>query len=443
MLKLTIGNSECKLEGLSISQHKELKELLSYTLNPQASYFSGGYGPKKQSLLTNSGSFPTGLLYITKEYLHLLKVTYALDDTRTRPTPTPSLFDLSLSFEPYPEQIAAAQAVKDYSRGIIVAPTGVGKSVICSLIINKLQVRTLVVVPSLELKRQLTEGLKEAFGSDKVGKGKPIFVQNVDSIDIKDSSHGYDCVIIDEFHHSGAKTYRKLNKHAWSKVYYKVGLTATPFRSQDNERILLESVLSKVIYKIDYKDAVRSGYIAPIEAYYVDLPKQRVTGTNWASVYSQLVVNNETRNNIIAQLLRALNQEGISSLCLVKEIKHGEILKDLTDGWFANGENEDTPHYITLFNITKLKVLIGTSGVLGEGIDTKPCEYVIIAGLGKSKNAFMQQVGRSFRKFSGKDTGKIILFKDTSHKWTKDHFKAQCKYLLEEYNVVPTELKLD
>ena len=42
------------------------------------------------------------------------------------------------------------------------------------------------------------------------------------------------------------------------------------------------------------------------------------------------------------------------------------------------------------FNMGEIKTLIGTTGVVGEGVDTRPTEYVIIAGLGKSKPAFMQ-----------------------------------------------------
>ena len=84
------------------------------------------------------------------------------------------------------------------------------------------------------------------------------------------------------------------------------------------------------------------------------------------------------------------------TLTLVKEINHGKALSVLSDSPFSNGEDEESRKYIELFKEARIKTLIGTTGVLGEGVDTKPAEYVIIAGLGKSKNAFMQQVGRGF-----------------------------------------------
>lgn len=444
-MKIVVGNSECQIQDLPMDLHKSLAKELSYTVDPQANYFGGGYRPRHISLLTKKAEFPTGLLYLVNKWAKKNNQPIITIDKRTVPKAHHGLFKLKAGHPPYPEQKAAVEAAKAFKRGIICAPTGCGKSYIITLIIESLQVPTLIVVPSLELKRQLTHTLSDAFGSNKVGSykdSKSIAVENVDALDLEQNSF-YDCVIIDEFHHSAASTYRKLNKKAWNTIYYKFGLTATPFRSQDNERLLLESVLSQVIYKIDYKTAVTAGYIVPLEAYYIEIPPiTEIQGnpTSWPSMYSELVVNNKTRNKIISELLVKLHVNNLSTLCIVKEINHGEILAEQSNIDFANGINEYTPELIRGFNKEHITGLIGTSGILGEGIDTKPCEYVIIAGLGKSKNAFMQQCGRAFRRYKNKESAKVIIFKDTSHKWTLTHFKTQCKILLEEYGIKPIKL---
>lgn len=440
-IKLFIDNSECRIEGLNIQQHDALKELLSYETEPQLNYHTRKYFKTQKFLIDKHGKFPTGLLYLVDSFLAQNGIIAMRRDFRKKPQ-SGTLFKLNLSLSPYPEQVAAAKTCKEHSRGIVVAPTGVGKSLIASLIINELQVRTLVVVPSLELKRQLSKSLAEAFGSSIVGEGLPIWVENVDALDTKTCITGYDCVIIDEFHHSGAATYRKLNKKAWSKVYFKIGLTATPHRSRDTERLLLESVLSKVIYRIDYQTAVRKDYIVPMEAYHYELPKTPYEGYTWAEVYKELVVNNSSRNGIISSLMRSLIEAKIPTLCLVKEISHGEVISELSGAPFANGLNEDTPNLIKAFNRGKIPCLIGTTGILGEGVDTKPAEFIIVAGLGKSRNSLMQQFGRGFRKYPNKGSCKVILFHDRSHKWTKEHFKTQVKILLEEYNIESVRLSL-
>lgn len=449
-MKLTIGNSTCRLEGFTEKQYKQMRELCSYRISAQAEFYTGGHRSPKRYLMTPRGNFPSGLLYLIENYIKKHQLKPQVVDTRQRPKGLGTVFRLDLGYLPYTEQQEAAEACLREGRGMVVAPTGVGKTTIAALIINKLQVKTLVVVPTLGLKAQVTSDLSKAFPNTRVGSLASfanIAVENVDALDPRKPLKGYDCVIIDEIHHSGAKTYRKLNRKAWEGVYYKLGLTATPFRSQENERLLMESVLSKVIYRIEYLDAVKKGYIVPMEAYYYELPvdtaqAEDLEGRPWATVYSTLVVNNAPRNYLIIGLLTRLAARDYSSLCLVKEIRHGENLTSLVNLPFVKGENTDNREKILEFNLGEINTLTATTGVMGEGIDTKPAEFIIIAGLGKSKNAFMQQVGRGFRRYPGKESCKIILFYDKTHKFTRRHFKAQVKYLREEYGIVPVKLEL-
>lgn len=427
-MRLVVGNSYSQLVGMDAVHYSNLRKVLSYVTD----HYQGRYN--RRYLIDAKGQFPTGLLYIVVQYLGVQAPTTAIEDTRGVPTSSLHL-PLNLPFQPYPEQLEAARMAAIKGRGIICAPTGVGKSAIIALLIHQLQVPTLVVVPSLELKRQLSESLKEIFGSLT-----SIRVENIDALDPKKPVKGIDCLIIDEYHHSAAKTYRDLNKKAWTGIYHRFGLTATPFRTQDNERLLLESILSEVVYRIDYSTAVEKGYICPVEAYFVELPKTTVQGYSWAEVYKELVTNNQPRNQIIRDQLISMDQAGISALCLVKEIAHGEQICKGTSLKFANGLSEDTKQLISDFNNRKINVLVGTTGILGEGIDTKPAEYVVIAGLGKSKGQFMQQVGRAVRRYPGKDTAKVILFRDPSHRWTTSHFRAQVKVLKDEYGVKPVAL---
>ncbi len=336
---------------------------------------------------------------------------------------------------PYKCQIDAVNTATREGKGIIVMPTGTGKSITMALLIHSLQVKTLVVVPSVNLKTQLMTCFTQLFGSLK-----NITVENIDSKALK-TQGDYDCLIIDEAHHVAAATYKKLNMKAWNNIYYRFFFTATPFRSRDEENIVFESIAGKVIYRLPYKESVQEGLIVPLEAYYIDLPVSKTKASTWAGVYKELVVDNKYRNQVTLDLLGRLHANNCATLCLVKEIKHGE---NLSQGLiaFANGQDGFSNTLIQGFNQARLTTLIGTTGVLGEGVDTKPAEYIIIAGLGKSKNAFMQQVGRGFRRYGEKTSCKIILFRDASHKWTLNHFRAQCKVLRDEYGVKPVKLEI-
>ena len=310
-------------------------------------------------------------------------------------------------------------------------PTGTGKSFVIRLLIERFKLRTLVVVPSLEIKRQMTETLA----------GLPnVEIHNIDSLLSKNRTD-FDMLIIDEAHHTAAKTYQKLNKKAWVNIYYRFFLTATPFRNDNEETLLFESIAGEVIYKLNYRDAISRGYIVPVDAYYIETPKQATEAYTYAQVYSQLVVRNAIRNGILATIIRNLKDSGVSTLILVKEIVHGELLSTLTGVPFVNGEDEYSRRYIADFNSKALGCLIGTIGVMGEGVDSRPCEVVVIAGLGKARSQFMQQVGRAVRRYEGKESAKVILIQDKSHKFLTRHFRAQCAILFEEYGIKPTKLE--
>ena len=430
-MKLIIGNSISKLEELTDKQVKLVKEALSYT---DGNFFGGGNRFAKKCLINRRGEFPSGLLSRVQELFK--NEQYVTLDTRKRPQPQGKLFNLSPQVTPYPAQQNAVAACIKRLGGICSMPTGSGKSITMALLINSLQLKTLIVVPNLELKRQLTSSFKSLFGSlDN------ITIENIDSSKL-DKATNYDVLILDEAHHAAAKTYRKLNVKAWKNIYHRFSFTATPFRSKDEETLLFNSICGDVIYELGYKEAVESGYIVPVEAYYVELPKQQMKGNplSWHSVNSELCILNNHRNQAVLNLMAAFYPS--PTLVLVKEIKHGNILSLSSEVPFANGEAENTRQLILEFCLGEHKTLIGTSGVIGEGVDTKPAEFVILAGGGKSKNQFMQQVGRVLRVYPGKETGKVILFKDSSHKWLLAHYKACVKILKDEYGIIPVKLEI-
>ena len=430
---IEVGNSFSSIRGLTQTVFNRLRKVLSYT--PDTGYYSG-LPPRPKYLIDAKGHFPTGLLVKVEGFFKSNTIAYRIDDKRTLPRPSGSTFELNLGArKPYKDQLSALDAAVKHGRGIISMPTGSGKSVVIALIAHHFKLRTLIVVPSLEIKRQLQADLLSILGPQA-----PVVVENIDSSALR-SNPGYDCLIIDEAHHVAAKTYHKLNKTAWQGVYHRFFLTATPYRNLEEEQLLFEAIAGQKIFELSYKDAIARGYIVPVEAYYLEVPKQTTEATTWASVYSELVVKNATRNLMVAELLGTLQATGISTLCLVKEIAHGETLSALIGVPFANGQDEDSRRFVTMFNRNEIPALIGTTGILGEGVDTRPCEYVIVAGLGKAKSAFMQQVGRGVRTFPGKESCKVILIKDRSHKFCLRHFNEQVKILKEELGVITVKLE--
>lgn len=425
MITIKQGNSYSTIKGLQPSDEKRLRESLSYIVGGSSSYFSG-YGPRRRSLLSKKGEFPTGLLHRVKTFLDSNNLVNSVITAVKYPRP----HSTAKLIEGYSWQTEAVEKALIERRGIISAPTGTGKSRAIQMLANQLGLRTLVVVPSLEIKRQLADVLADL---------PNVIVENIDS-KLLSKINNVDVLIIDEAHHAAAKTYHKLNRTAWKGISYRFFFTATPFRNDNEETLLFESIAGRIIFKLSYTTAIKQGYIAPVEAYYFESLKQSTDAYTYPQVYKELVVYNQARNALIATLMNRLKDS--STLILVKEIQHGIELSAITGVPFVCGEDEESRAFINQFNNNQIKQLIGTTGVIGEGVDTKPCEYVIIAGLGKAKSQFMQQVGRAVRVFPGKESAKIIIIKDNSHRFTIRHFNAQKKILIDEYRVNPVKLHL-
>lgn len=410
--------------------------LLSYEVGTQAAFFAGGRPPARRSLLGKKGDFPTGLLPRVLQFIVDKQLQFDFKDLRRQPKASGAKIRHRVH-TPYPAQTAAVEAATEAHRGCISMPTGTGKSLVIAMLAAKFGVKTLVVVPSLEIKRQLEESLQAMANHPEM-----IQVENIDSKALTRPTTA-DCLIIDEAHHVAARTYQKLNKSVWQGIYYRFFLTATPFRNKAEENLLFESIAGSLIYSLSYKEAIKEEYIVPVDAYYIEIPKTKNDYYTWAEVYSKLVVKNDIRNAHIVSLLKALHGYNKATLCLVKEVAHGKLLSEATGYPFVNGTDEESRQYIEQFNKGQIKVLIGTTGILGEGVDTKPAEFIVIAGLGKAKSAFMQQIGRGVRKYPGKDSAKIIIFKDPSHKFTTRHFNEQKKILMDEYGVEPARMEFE
>lgn len=430
MITITIGNSYSTIKGLSVAQEKELQKELSYVVGGSGAYYTG-FGPKRRSLFTKKGSFPTGLLERVKAHLIKHKLPVIVDKTKLN-VPYNKHWPYGMYEDAYEWQRKALNAAYSNHRGAIRAPTGTGKSRAMGMIAEAFGCSTLWVVPSLEIKKQTIEAW---------GHLKNVTITNIDDKKLEKLTD-FDMLLIDECHGVAAKQYHKLNKTAWTGIFYRYSFSATPFRNDDEETILYESIAGQEIYSLSYADAVKNKYIVPLESYYIESPKQITDAYTYAQVYSELIVKNTAKNTMLAKLLTSLHSSGKSTLCLVKEIAHGEALQELTGLPFVNGQDTDSRKYIKRFNEGALKVLIGTTGVLSEGVDTRACEYVVIAGSGKAKSQFMQACGRGMRNFPGKESAKVILVKDKSHRFLTRHFSAQVKILLAEYGAIPVKLEV-
>lgn len=305
-----------------------------------------------------------------------------------------------------------------------------GKTMVVSKMIWDLGVNTLVITPNKSITDNMMSTLKHHFGKGKVEKlttktkkiKKPINVVNIQAL-VKINPNvlkDIDAVFIDEFHHAAADTYREVNLKHLKNCYYRIGVTATNFRN-DGADMALESVLSNVLYTYTIKQAIKEGYLVKPEFEIVDT--EVWDDGNYQETYKSAIVENEARNNLIADIAKEEFENNKHIIILVQQIEHGEKLQKMLEGSeFIHGNVKDLDREKLMENFRKGKyrILIGTS-VIGEGVDLPIADTLIMAGGGKAKSQVLQNVGRVLRTFKGKLSALIIDFTDEGSRWLTEH----------------------
>ena len=154
-------------------------------------------------------------------------------------------------------------------RGVVVLPTGAGKTVVAYDAIARLGVRTLVVVPTIDLLRQWRAGLAERLGMPPeqvgaIGGGErvtgPLTVITYDSAAMpRRRLDGYGLLIFDEVHHLPAQTYRAIA--AKCAAPWRLGLSATLERS-DGLHAELDTLIGALVFERDAETLAAARHIA-------------------------------------------------------------------------------------------------------------------------------------------------------------------------------------
>lgn len=163
--------------------------------------------------------------------------------------------------QPRPYQTEAVNAWFDAGRrGVIVLPTGAGKSYVARRIIDRLDRSALVVVPTLDLMNQWYDGLLAAFTLDDVGllgggyhDVRPLTVTTYDSASLHMDRYGdrFGLIVFDEVHHLPGPT--RLRAAASAIAPFRLGLTATPER-QDGRETALDDAVGPIVYRRGIKE---------------------------------------------------------------------------------------------------------------------------------------------------------------------------------------------
>ena len=449
-----VFNDLIKISNLDKSIESEIKTKLTYIdkskeyqmrrmqKNPFARN-SEAYAQLAKELKGNLWEKDGNTLIVPSGFLHLIK-TYVENviDYRKDTGPSISLPWISSSYSvqlrDYQHE-AVEEAIANY-RGIINLATGLGKTKSAIYLIRQLKRNTLVVCPSKSIALQFYTELVEAFGKSKIGfigngKYKPstVTVGIAASVcnrvnDIKALDLGV--IIFDETHHTPANTFYSIAEGLGTvgRIY---GLTATAFRS-DGKDLLIHAACGDILVQRDVSWGVRNGWLS--QPYFI-VRNVNTTGHDFKDdklkSYKEHVLKSKDMNDRLVSDIKAFMSAGKFVLVLVDQIEHGDLLASSTGAAFANGRDKGSDALISTFNSGKIQALIATDGLVGEGVDTKNVEVLIIANFIASKSAVLQAVGRGLRKTANKNTCIILDYIPKGSTMLTRHANQRIAYYLE------------
>ena len=323
-------------------------------------------------------------------------------------------------------------------KALVVMATGLGKSMVANqLIANELRrnpgQEVLVVADKVQLVRQLEisswpqipKNVSTHLWADREKpsyRGGVVFAtwQSLAAarMNEEDLQSRYGLIIVDEAHRAPAQGYSLLLREL--DPNFLVGLTATPWRSDDNS---IEDVFGEPAYTFGLIEGMQRGFLAQVDY------RMLTDGIDWDQVSRAteqgLTVKDLNRHLLIPErdlgIVQTVCQklaelEKPQGLAFCRSIEHADRLLELfkSEGIRSAVLHSRLPREIKFKNLAdfrqgKLELLLSID-MLNEGIDLPEVNLVAFMRVTHSRKVFVQQLGRGLRISPDKNVVLVLDF---------------------------------
>ncbi|MEN8133245.1 MAG: DEAD/DEAH box helicase family protein [Pseudomonadota bacterium] len=315
-----------------------------------------------------------------------------------------------------------------YQRGLVVLATGLGKTWLAAFDTEQVKAkRILFVAHREEILDQAEMTFVHIRPESRVGRytGKKRELE-VDMLFASIQTLGrlqhlerfpadsFDYIIVDEFHHASARTYRQLLIHFTPR--FLLGLTATPERTDQTDILALCD--DNLVFRRDLFDGIEAKLLSPFHYYGIGDDQVDYQAIPWRNgkfdpdhLLNQLATHARAKHAL--EQWRAHRQSRTLAFCI--SMKHADFMAEYFN---RNGHRSVAVHSQSemrrneaLSQLEKgvIEALFSVD-LFNEGVDIPAIDTVLMLRPSESKIIFLQQLGRGLRTHQGKEQLVVLDF---------------------------------
>ena len=356
-----------------------------------------------------------------------LDIQYQIDDRRRSLCPAEFRFQGSL--RPY-QQIAVDQMLKrDF--GTLSSATGSGKTIMALYMIARRRQPTLIIVHTKDLAAQWTTRIEKFLGIDaaKVGligggkkaPGEKITIALVQSLykSVDEVADKIGFLVVDECHRCPSRTFTEAVTGFDSR--YLLGLSATPWRRDKLSKLIFWH-LGDVHHEVDKKYLIQTGDVLPAEVIVreTDFIPYHDPIKEYSKMLAELTADKDRNILIAGDVARETTNDAGICLVLSDRKAHCENLRallkfrfkveaDLLTGDLSMDQRQMV---IERLNQNKVKVVVATGQLIGEGFDCRDLSTLFLATPIRFSGRVLQYLGRVLRPAPGKKRARVYDYVD-------------------------------
>lgn len=310
--------------------------------------------------------------------------------------------------------------------GLVVLATGLGKTWLSAFDISRPEFRRVLFVAHREeilnqalntFRRIRPEARLGHYTGDTKDPAADVIFASIQTLSRQEhlerfARDAFDYLIVDEFHHAAAASYRKLI--AYFQPKFLLGLTATPERTDGGD--LLALCQQNLVYRCDLVEGVRDGLLAPFHYYgvpddvdYANIP-WRSTRFDEEALTTAVATQRRAENALVQ--LRTKGGKRALGFCVSQ--RHADFMTAFfkergVRAVAVHSGPTSAPRAASLEQLEAGELdIVFAVDMFNEGVDLPTLDTVMMLRPTESKILWLQQFGRGLRKAAGKERLMVI-----------------------------------